>query len=84
LNIEKRNKEKKQDTISLKNLKGGDVFHFANISFESALKEDAIYSVVSGGKESRVQISCVADGLLLMRDDCHKVCQLNTTMVLDV
>ena len=84
MNIEKRTKDKKQTEITLKNLKGGDVFHFANISFENALKEDAIYSIVSGGKDTRVQIQNVTDGLLLMRDDCHKACKLNTTMILDV
>ena len=83
MRIEKREQDRPDATVLLKNLKGGDVFHFAADSFDGALKCDAIYMVVSGGKESRIQITNLKDGLLLQRDDCHKVILLNTSIVLD-
>ena len=83
MNIEKR-KNTIINTIKLSSLQGGNVFHFANISFDDALKEDAVDIVVSGGKDGRIQIAAIKDGLLLQRDECHKVCTLNTTMILDL
>ncbi|WP_299075492.1 hypothetical protein [uncultured Paraglaciecola sp.] len=83
MNIEKRKSEKKDTSVVLKSLAGGDCFHFSAVSFEDALKEDAIYFVVAGGKEGRTQIANLKDGLLLQRDDCHKVLKLKTCITVD-
>ena len=82
MNFERRQK-KTISSVKLSTLKGGTVFHFANILFDNAIKEEAIYKVVSGGKDNRVQIVALIDGLLLQRDGCHNVCELNATLVFD-
>lgn len=61
-------------SVDLGSLNGGDVFRFANISAQRAIEEDALYMVVSGGKDERTQVSSLKDGLLLVRDNSHKVC----------
>ena len=83
MNIEKRKKETVRSQ-KLSQLKSGDVFHFSYMPFEDALKEDDIYMTVAGGKDTRVQIVNLSDGLLLMRDGTHPVCKLSAGMILDV
>lgn len=84
MNIEKRVIEEKQASVLLRTLVPSNVFHFATLTFDEAIAEDAVYMVVQGGKESRVQIVGIKDGLILQRDDTHKVCRLNASMVLNV
>jgi hypothetical protein len=66
--------------IALGAVSGGQCFYFASMSFQVAIEEKAIYMVVSGGKDSRIQIASLEDGLLLQRDDCHKVVRVKTKM----
>lgn len=68
--------------VDLGSLSGGDVFHFGNISTEIAVAEDALYMVVSGGKERSTQIVSSKDGLLLLRSDTYKVRYLPSARVL--
>jgi len=66
----------KDKSVLLSALKAGECFHFATTPFNDAINEDAIYIVVSGGKESRVQFANLKDGLLMQRDDCHRVVKI--------
>ena len=66
----------------LKNLKPGDVFRFSIMDYDEAVQENAIFMVVSGSKDSRIQIVNLFDGLLLVRDDCHLVNQMDARMVI--
>ncbi|MCK5020125.1 MAG: hypothetical protein KAS32_23930 [Candidatus Peribacteraceae bacterium] len=74
-----------REPTKLSKLSGGNVFHFADIDFDTAIQEDAVYMVVNGikDKESRIQIANLKDGLLLMRDDCHRVCKLKAQIAVD-
>jgi len=73
--------ERSDKAVFLKAIKGGESFHFATDTIHQAISEDAIYFVVSGGKDDRVQIANLSDGLLLQRDGSHKVIKLNTKMI---
>lgn len=76
-------RQKEAAKTSLGSIKPGDVFHFADITIGQAYSDDAVYIVLSGGKDGRIQIANVKDGLVLLRDDEHKVIKLNMTMVLN-
>ena len=39
--------------------------------------------VVSGGTESRKQIVNIVDGMIMQRDDSHRVLRLNTVLTID-
>lgn len=56
--------------IALSSLKPGDAFHFAEISFESAVTEDALYRVISDPsvKDGRVAMLSLDCKSILHRD----------------
>ena len=81
MNFERRKKIPVDNSVRLDSLKGGAVFHFADMTYDTAVAEDAIFMVVAGGKDNRTQIACIKDGLLLQRDNCHKVCTVDVTLV---
>lgn len=70
-------------SMHLGNMPSGDVFHFDTLSFQQALKEDAFYMVIQGGKEGRVKVVCLIDGLVQEFDKTHRVQSQTVTMVFD-
>jgi len=71
-------------SVLLKTVEAGKCFYFSGISENDAVNENAVYMVVSGGKDSRVQIVNLYDGLLMQRDDCHNVVKIKLNMVLPI
>jgi hypothetical protein len=65
------NKEEKG--ISLGSTKSGQVFRFAFLSFEEALKEDAFFMVVEAPEKQGILVVNLKDGKQILRDKDHRV-----------
>ena len=61
----------------------GAVFYFTADGYQNAISENAIYMVVHGGKDDRVQIVNLHDGLIMQRDSCHFVTPLQSKIVIN-
>ena len=62
-------------TIQLKTIDNGDVFRFAETTFDNALEDTAFYMKVNSPelKDSRIEIINVFDGQKLIRDGDRQV-----------
>jgi hypothetical protein len=68
-------------SVPLGNLKAGDVFRFAFLTFDEALKEDAFYLVMEAPeKKDGTMVVNLSDGRSMLRDKEHRVVRHNTQL----
>lgn len=82
IKIKRKQPSVKLKTSALGNIAATEMFHFASLTFDEAMNEKAFYMVIQGGKDSRQKIVCLADGLVMERDDSHRVCIVSCDMVI--
>lgn len=74
--------EELEATVSLNQVKNGEVFRFAFLSFTNAIKEDAFYIKIQAPSEKGISIINLKDGTQLKRDSDHRVVIHHTTLAI--
>ena len=75
---------RKDKTISLGSLKGGDVFRFSHITATEAMAENAFYIVVTSPDKQGVLIANLSDGQCLLRDKEHRIIAHETVLNIEI